>query len=76
MKFKIRRKRKSALLTPEDMHQVVKEELALAETNRKNIDEEESKKIHTRQVIDALPPRKRLKVLRYLKRKGVQDGKE
>jgi hypothetical protein len=77
MRFSLRKKKKQPiLLTGEEVRQIVKEELVLSEWDKKKQEEELKRKELNAQRLMALPPRKRLKALRYLKRKGEDYGKK
>lgn len=75
VRFRLKKKPKaSPIVTNEDMRKVVREELDLTLVQQKKLDDDEKKRLLIKKRIEALPPQKRLKFLRYLKeKKGVQE---
>ena len=69
--LKLRRKKSNANITGEDVRRVVREELSLAESNRKDSDSKEKETELKQKKLESLPPQRRLKLLRYLKQKGA-----
>jgi len=77
-KLKLKRKKREHLITPEELRNVVREEITSYGANTKKLDEEEKRKKMIKERIDNLPKRTRLKLLRYLKNKkgGEPHGKK
>ena len=75
--WRLKRKKKPNIgLTVDNVRRVVKEELEVANNERKTKDSEEKEKVLRIKKLNALSPQKRLKLLRYLNRKGEKHGKD